>query len=150
MNGNIEPFEPDEFLSVAIEICAEAQALSPEDYATEAWVRTAIGRAYYGFYLILRSAIVDRHRISAQRLSHGALCSHLQNSKLHRDVRVVGRHLEYLYSLRRRADYELTPEHHWQKRLSDPNAVMALTIEAGRLARTVPRLDFTPVLHLFF
>jgi len=149
MNSNIDPFEPEEFLSVAIEICAKARALSPEIYATEAWVRTAVGRAYYGLYLIVRSAITDRHRISAQRLSHGALCSHLQNSRVRREARAIGRHLEYLYSWRRRADYELTLEPHWQRRLSDPDAVMAVTMEAERLARTVHRLDFAPIVHLF-
>ncbi|HEX6747169.1 MAG TPA: hypothetical protein VF092_07700 [Longimicrobium sp.] len=141
-----QSFEPVEFLDVAIEICTKARALS---YPSEPWVRTAAGRAYYGLYLIVRSAIADRHNISQRRLNHGAVCSHLQNSRLSHDVRAVGRHLEYLYALRRRADYELLPERHWQVRLSDPNAVMALTLEADRLARTVPHLDFTPIAHLF-
>jgi len=145
----IESFESQEFLVVADQTCAVARARSPDEYATEAWVRTAVGRAYYGFYLVVRSAIMERHRIAARRLTHGALYTHLQNSRGHHDLRAVGRHLEHLYSFRRHADYELDPDEVWRSKLRDPNGVSALAIEAHRLSLVVPRLDFTPVVHLF-
>jgi hypothetical protein len=65
------------------------------------------------------------------------------------DLRALGRHLEYLYSLRRRADYDLAPEGAWEVKLRDAAAASILTIEAERLAHTVPEVDFAPIVHLF-
>jgi hypothetical protein len=144
-----ESFDPRDFLSVAIEICAEARTRSLDPDPPEAWVRTAAGRAYYGLYLVVRSAIAGRHGVSVRSLSHGAVIANLQHSRLRRDARAVGRHLEYLYAYRRRADYELVLEPGWRDKFGDADAVMALAIEANRLAVTVPHLDFSPIVHLF-
>jgi hypothetical protein len=54
-----------------------------------------------------------------------------------------------MYSLRRKADYELAPDDLWRAKLKDSSAATSLAIEAHRLSRSVPHADFTPIVHLF-
>jgi uncharacterized protein (UPF0332 family) len=142
-------FDPEEFLQLANELCArDGQAVASR--LTRARVRTAFGRAYYGLFLIVRSAISTRHGIPSRRFDdHGKLCRHLQNPRLRGEARALGRYLEHLYSLRQKADYDLEPHGLWEEKLADPALATKTAVEARRFARMIPALDFTPVIHLF-
>jgi hypothetical protein len=79
-------FDPTDYLEIAIELSTPSRYSDPETTLVEAYVRTSVGRAYYGLYLVVRSAIVQRHKVPVRRLRHGALYTHLQNSRLQADV----------------------------------------------------------------
>ena len=141
-------FDPAEFFELAHELCS-AERPNIASRLTRARVRTSFGRAYYGLYLIVRATISTRHGIPLRRFEHGKLSRFLQDSRLRRDARALGRYLEHLYSLRQKADYELDPRGLWEEKLADPALATKTVAEAKRFARTVPVLDFTPVVHLF-
>lgn len=141
-------FDPDHFIGLAVVL---AQASDPRllPDLEPARLRTALGRAYYGLYLQVRNAIAVRHGIALRRLGHGAVYTHLQNSRLTAETRALGRYLQHLYLLRQKADYELAPDPLWRSKLGDPEVATAAAVEARRLARLIPACDFSPVAHLF-
>src|SRR5215218_2154072 len=116
--------------------------LQPLAEANEARVRTALGRAYYALYLLVRAEIARRHGVSIRSLQHGALYTRLQSPRASDEVRQLGRDLQLMYTLRQRADYEMDPPPSWKKQLEDPTGAEALVRRAGELARTIPHLDF--------
>jgi hypothetical protein len=64
-------------------------------------------------------------------------------------LRDLGRELERLYELRRKADYELTLSPLWQRQIEDPEFAAVVAARIDHLSRGVLHLDFTPILHLF-
>jgi hypothetical protein len=64
------------------------------------------------------------------------------------DVRRLGRNLEWMYTLRQKADYELDPDPSWREHLQDVAGAAAIAQIALELARTIPHLDFSPVAAL--
>lgn len=110
----------------------------------EARVRAAYGRAYYTLFLAVRAAISRKHGIPERRLEHGRLYTHLQSPRAEPRVRGVGKQLEHLYRLRRRADYELAPDAAWQNAGSADLAAQ----QAMQLAATVEALDYGSIVDL--
>jgi len=141
-------FPPTEFLSLAQQLLKDAR-LQPRAEANSARVRTALGRTYYALYLLVRAEIARRHGVSLRSLQHGAMYTRLQSPRASDEVRQLGRDLQLLYTLRQMADYELDPAPSWKKQLEDAEGAAALVRRAGELARTLPRLDFSPVVSLF-
>jgi hypothetical protein len=133
-------FDPAEFIALASRLASDPEASR---------VRAAYGRAYYGLYLSVRRAIADRHRIHHRRLNHGALYSHLQSPRATTEVRRLGRELERLYTLRQKADYDLSPGEPWRGHLEDHRLAATLAARALTLSRALPRLDFSSVIPLF-
>src|SRR5215212_5127168 len=109
-------FAPEEFILFAREI-AVGNTLGG---SAAARARTAHGRTYYGLFLIIRSILVGRHGLHVRRIEHGTLIRRLQHSSITRELRDLGRELERLYSIRQKADYELSPSPGWQARVEDP------------------------------
>ena len=132
-------FNPPEFVNLA-----QAVVTTPALHA-EARARTAIGRAYYGLFLAVRAAIrVAEGRSADDGMAKGHLPSVLFSSKKD-ELIAVGMLLDSLYSLRRRADYILSPQGDWARKLSDPAYVEVRVKEAQALIKRLPTLDFTPV-----
>ena len=144
-------FDPVDFIRLARQLSADPAATSAiaATIPSSARVRTAYGRAYYGLYLTVRSEIATRHGIHHRKLNHGAVYTHLQNSKAPKRVRRVGRELQRLYTLRQTADYELAPSYPWRGYLEDADLAATLATRALVLSRMVPHLDFSPVVSLF-
>jgi hypothetical protein len=140
-------FDPNQFISLALDL-TRVNKVHPSGVEA-ARVRTALGRAYYGLYLQVRTAIAGRHGVPLRRLRHGPVYTHLQNSRLPVETRALGRYLQHLYTLRQKADYELSPDELWRSKLGDPEVAAAAAVEARRLARMIPSCDFSPVAHLF-
>src|SRR5215218_9914836 len=94
--------------------------LQPLAEANEARVRTALGRAYYALYLLVRAEIARRHGVSLRSLQHGAMYTRLQSPRASDEVRQLGLDLQLLYTHRQMADYELDPTLSWKEKLEDP------------------------------
>lgn len=141
-------FDPEEFFELAHELCATERGVRGSRLLG-AKVRTSLGRTYYGLYLVIGAAMLIRHGVPLRRLEHGKLYRHLQSSRVQVEVRALGRYLEDLYTLRRKADYDLEPHGLWEEKLADPVLAIKTVVEARRFARTIPVLDFTPIIHLF-
>lgn len=144
-------FDPVDFIFLAKQLSAGAAELDTvvARAASSARVRTAYGRAYYGLYLTVRSEIMRRYGLHHRKLNHGAVYTHLQSSSASTGVRRVGVELQRLYALRQSADYELAPSHPWRAHLEDADLAATLAARALALSRTVPQLDFSPVVSLF-
>ena len=128
-------FDPVDFILLARRLSADSAASGEVPRTlSSARVRAAYGRAYYGLYLAVRTAIANRHPIDRRKLNHGALYTHLQHSRAGQEVQRVGRELQRLYTLRQKADYELAPTDPWRGHLDD--AVLAVTLaEQARCSR---------------
>ena len=88
-----QPFDPLTFLAIA-------RALAM-DSSNEGRLRTAIGRAYYGVFLVVRDWLgVHEHRDAHQRV-----LTELGN----RNQQGIGARLHDLRALRMAADYQLVP-----------------------------------------
>lgn len=72
----------------------------------------------------------------------------LQSPLASDEVRNLGRNLEWMYTLRQKADYELDPGGPWREHLADEVQALALAQLAMELAVLLPRLDFAPVVPL--
>ena len=86
------PVDPSDFLEVA-------RALIKGD-PSEAYLRTAVGRAYYAAFLQARDAAGLRNEGSG---IHEEVIKHYSNRK---DQRIVGNRLSDLRKVRNRADYK--------------------------------------------
>ena len=139
-------FSPAEFGVLARQIAA-GDLVTPIEGASasvEARVRAAYGRAYYTLFLAVRSAIAARHAVPERRLEHGKLYTYLQSSRADARVRAVGKQLQHLYDLRRRADYELASDAAWGNVHSADLAAQ----QAIHLAAVAATLDFSSVVDL--
>jgi hypothetical protein len=136
-------FTPTEFLRIAEQLLEE-----PFGEMKGARVRTALGRVYYALYLLVRSEIARRHGVLLKHLHHGAVYTRLQSPRASEEVRLLGRDLQLMYTLRQKADYELDPDPSWNAQLQDAVGAAVLVQRAGELARALPRLDFSPVISL--
>jgi hypothetical protein len=87
------PFEPSEFLTLARSLA--------KDSTDEAALRTAVGRAYYGVFLLLR----DRFGVVQTEGVHAEV-----RYRLKRYDSDLGDSFDSLLKLRRAADYEMLPE----------------------------------------
>jgi uncharacterized protein (UPF0332 family) len=112
-------------------------------------VRTAYGRAYYALFLSVRAELARRHGIPLRRVAHGALYVHLQHSAAPRQVRKLGRDLEWLYTLRQKADYDLAPAPDWNAKLHDADYVDWLAEQVLLQVAVLNELDFSSVVHRF-
>jgi uncharacterized protein (UPF0332 family) len=137
--------DPADFLHVANELVAgsRSEALTP------ARVRTAVGRAYYAVFLLIRAELSRRHRVPLRRIQHGSVYTHLQSPRAGDELRHAGRELERLYAARQKADYDLAPDAFWRRHVEDPSAARILLRSAGKLAQAIPRLDLSPIAPLF-
>ena len=72
----------------------------------------------------------------------------LQSPLLDEDARRVGRILEWLYTLRQKADYEMDPEPAWRAQLQDAEQAATLARHALDLSGRIQALDFSPVVFL--
>jgi hypothetical protein len=142
-------FDPVEFILLARQLATDPAVDATATPHRSARVRTSYGRAYYGLYLTVRREIASRHGLQHKQLNHGAVYTHLQNSKAPKAVRRLGRELQRLYTLRQTADYELAPREPWRTDLDNARLATALAVRALALSRTVRQLDFTPVVPLF-
>jgi hypothetical protein len=143
-------FDPVEFILLARQLAADPATVgATATLHGSARVRTSYGRAYYGLYLTVRREIASRHGLQHKQLNHGAVYTHLQNSKAPKAVRRLGRELQRLYTLRQTADYELTPREPWRTDLDNVKLAATLALRALALSRTVRQLDFAPVVPLF-
>lgn len=142
-------FEPIAFLHLAQQLVGPGGAgLAPSAAASEARVRTTLGRTYYALYLLVRREISRRHGILYRHLQHGTVYTRLQSPLASDEVRNLGRNLEWMYTLRQKADYELDPDGSWREHLTDEGRALALAQLAMELAVLLPRLDFAPVVQL--
>jgi len=143
-------FPPASFLHLAHQLATAGDAEAPPSpEVSAARVRTALGRSYYALYLLVREEISRRHGVSRRWLQHGTVYTRLQSTLASDEVRRLGRNLEWMYTLRQKADYELDPDPLWREHLEDAAGAAALARNALELAGTLPRLDFTPVAPLF-
>jgi hypothetical protein len=140
-------FPPAEFLRLATRLIDDARR-EPLSESNAARVRTALGRAYYALYLLVRTEIMRRHGVPVRSLQHGAMYTRLQSPRASDEVRQLGRDLQLLYTLRQKADYELDPAPSWKRQLEDPGGAEALVRRARELAGTISRLDFSPIVSL--
>ncbi|HEX8906380.1 MAG TPA: hypothetical protein VF771_16140 [Longimicrobiaceae bacterium] len=140
-------FEPIGFIHLGHALAHEAERAREQSRAAR--VRAAYGRLYYGLFLIVRDALVSRHRVASREVRHGALSDHLQHSNLADEVRSLGREMQRLYALRQKADYELAPRAPWDKQLVDVGLAQLLSRRALEFANSVQHFDFTPIIHLF-
>ena len=142
-------FEPIAFLQLAQQLVgAGGSSLIPSAAASEAQVRTALGRTYDALYLLVRREISRRHGILYRHLQHGTVYTRLQSPVASDEVRRLGRNLEWMYRLRQKADYELDPDGSWREHLTDEVRALGLAQLAMELAALLPRLDFSPVVPL--
>ena len=142
-------FPPTSFIHLAHQLVTSGAGeppSSPEMIAAR--VRTALGRSYYAVYLLVRAEISRRHGIAPRHLQHGAVYTRLQSSTANDDVRRLGRKLEWMYTLRQKADYELDPDSPWREHLHDVEGAEAIALTALELAQAIPQLDFSPVAAL--
>lgn len=136
-------FEPSDFLELARQLVpSQGQELA------EARVRTALGRAYYALYLLVRAEISRKHGILPRHLPHGTVYTRLQSPLASDEVRRLGRNLEWMYTLRQKADYELELGPAWRDRLTDATAATGVAQLAMEFAALLPRLDFSPLVPL--
>jgi hypothetical protein len=129
---------------LARQIAAGDTPIEGASAPVEARVRAAYGRAYYTLFLAVRSTIAARHAVPERRLEHGKLYTHLQSPRADARVRGVGKQLQHLYDLRRRADYDLAPDATWRNVHSADLAAQ----QAIHLAAIVATLDFGSVIDL--
>jgi len=87
------PFDPAQFLRVAVSLAAQDM--------DEAALRTAVGRAYYSVFLVVR----DKLGVTTTERVHGEVIRVLA-----RRNRKATDQMRYLLNLRIAADYQLTPE----------------------------------------
>lgn len=133
MSSN-EDFNPENFLSVANHL-----STTPAD---EAFLRSAVGRAYYcAYHLALtkvnheRPGAIERVRKRRKRAGmHIALVEALREMD-----RTTGDQLDRVRRLRIEADYKLTGRHsgasHWQKQWTQTHALVT------RLLTRIPNLE---------
>ncbi|HSU13438.1 hypothetical protein [Longimicrobium sp.] len=140
-------FEPLRFVQLGQELARDAAGLQAQ--AREARIRNAYGRLYYGLFLSVREVLLRRHRLPSRRIDHGKIYTHLQNSRLANEARVLGREMQRLYNLRRTADYDLAPPPAVLKQLEDFENAQILAARALAWVPRIPHLDLTPVVHLF-
>jgi len=142
-------FPPTSFIHLARQLVTSGAGEPPSSpEMTAARVRTALGRSYYAVYLLVRAELSRRHGILPRYLQHGAVYTRLQSSTASEDVRRLGRKLEWMYTLRQKADYELDPDSPWREHLHDVEGAEAIALTALELARAIPQLDFSPVAAL--
>jgi hypothetical protein len=142
-------FPPTSFIHLAHQLVTSGAGEPPSSpEMTAARVGTALGRSYYAVYLLVRAEISRRHGISPRHLQHGTVYTRLQSPMASDDVRRLGRNLEWMYTLRQKADYELDPDPVWRGHLQDVEGAAAIAQTALELARTIPQLDFSPVAAL--
>ena len=139
-------FAPEEFIHLARELARRKQSGGSE----AARARTAHGRLYYGLFLTIRSILVHRHGLPSHTVKHGDLYRHLQHSTIQGALRELGRELEWLYSLRQKADYDLALSRGWQGKVENADFAAVAAARALALAQNVPQLDFAPIIPLFF
>jgi uncharacterized protein (UPF0332 family) len=144
-------FNPSEFALLAQQLAAGDLSVAVDGAlpSREARLRAAYGRAYYALYLSVRASIVRRYRVPIRALQHGKLYTHLQNSRAGDVLNDLGREMERMYTLRQKADYDLSPSSPWQRRLTNSELILLLARQAAALASSAENLDFTPILHLF-
>jgi hypothetical protein len=76
------------------------------------------------------------------------LIKRLQYLSTTRELRELGRELERLYSIRRKADYAPSPSPEWNARVEAPEFAALSATRVLALAERVPHLDFTPLVPL--
>lgn len=94
------PFNPEDFLEVGTRV------LSSPDLGSEAFIRTAIGRAYYAAHLFARETLLAQHRIERDRKGktrHGAVIRALNKP----GTEFAANALDSLMTLREGSDYDL-------------------------------------------
>lgn len=142
-------FEPIAFLHLAQHLVGPGAAtLSSSAAVSEARVRTTLGRTYYALYLLVRREISRRYGVLHRHLQHGTVYIRLQSPLASDEVRRLGRSLEWMYTLRQKADYELDPAASWREHLTDELRAFGLAQLAMEFAALLPRLDFSPVVPL--
>jgi uncharacterized protein (UPF0332 family) len=137
-------FAPEEFIHLARELAAS----TGDNRSSAARARTAIGRTYYGLFLLVRSILAHRYKVHVRRVGHGTLIRRLQHSSVRGNLRELGRELERLYTFRQKADYEMSPAPDWRAQIEDPSFA---ALEAARVLAYVERVrafDFEPVAQL--
>lgn len=142
-------FEPIAFLHLAQQLVEPGGSiLAPSAATREARVRTTLGRTYYALYLLVRREISRRYGILHRHLQHGTVYTRLQSPLASDEVRRLGRSLEWMYTLRQKADYELDPDGSWREHLTDEVRALGLAQLAIELAALLPQLDFASVVPL--
>jgi len=126
-------FNPSDFLDIARSIYARG---APS--GDEAHIRTAISRAYYAAYLLIRTAIREKRSDPHLQVIHKELCLDLKSCARDTDVQELGQRLDGLRSRRLDADYDL------DKRLTVLDAGLMIS-EAeniiGKVAALARRLE---------
>lgn len=143
-------FDPQEFATLARQLAStELPPVDGVTASTEARVRTALGRAYYTLFLAVRALISSRYGIHIRRLDHGILYQALQSSRAEAKLRHIGRELERLYHLRRKADYVLEADDADYRRLSDPAVAHLAAQQASAYVSELEALDYSTILDRF-
>jgi uncharacterized protein (UPF0332 family) len=100
-------FDPSEFVKLARRIASSV--------LQESELRTAVGRAYYGLFLVAR----DKMRVKKRRDVHSETIKRLRKVSGYRST---ADELDELFELRKVADYELRPRkrkhRNWQRNWS--------------------------------
>lgn len=125
-------FEPIAFLHLAQQLMQPGgSTFAPSAAASEARVRTTLGRTYYALYLLVRREISRRH---------GILYRPAARNRVH-PAPVAPR-------CGKRLTTSSIPAEPWREHLTDEVQALALAQLAMELAVLLPRLDFAPVVPL--
>ena len=134
-------FDPAQFARLAADIPSDMR------YDKEARTRTALGRAYYGLFLAVRSAIRRQQskHVDDPIHEHGGLQTALYNADTP-DLTALAMTLGDLYDARMHADYHIDPDGGWSGKLAKPRYAERLARRSRDAIGRVGSVDFSPVL----